>query len=154
MKRTSLNVVYSRTVVMIAALLAIIFLASPNLTLAAPKDTVTDRTDVRIVKMEKELKITAAQEALWKNLKEVMRENAEKMDALTKARIDDKAKTMNAVEDLKSYSGILDANAEGMKKYIPAFEELYNSMSDEQKRNADNMFRITRHGKPVKSKRK
>ena len=28
-----------------------------------------------------------------------------------------------------------------MKKFIPAFEDLYNSMSDQQKQIADSMFR-------------
>ena len=150
MKRTVFNFIFSKTVVLMTALLAVIFFASPNLLLAAPKASAGDRNDARIIKMHKSLKITPAQEELWNALTEVMRENAENLDELTKARAD-KTKPMNAVDDLKSYSKILDANAEGMKKFIPAFEKLYASMSDEQKKNADVLFKTHRHGK---SKRK
>ena len=57
-----------------------------------------------------------------------------------KARAD-KAKTMTAVDDLKSYAEIADAHADGLKKFVPAFEALYASMSDAQKANANTLFR-------------
>ena len=69
-----------------------------------------------------------------------MRDNAQTMDGLTQARID-KAKTMTAVDNLQSYSAIVEAHAEGLKKFVPAFEALYASMSDAQKHQADNVFR-------------
>jgi hypothetical protein len=47
---------------------------------------------------------------------------------------------MTALEDLKSYSEIADAHATGLKKFIPAFEALYASMSEEQRKNADSLF--------------
>jgi hypothetical protein len=34
-----------------------------------------------------------------------------------------------------------------MKKFIPPFEALYASMSDEQKKITDTIFRTERHGK-------
>ena len=86
------------------------------------------------------LAITPAQEDLWKNLTQVMRDNEQTMEALTKARAD-KAKTMTAVDDLKSYAEITTAHAEGLKKFIPAFEALYGNMSDAQKTQADTLFR-------------
>jgi len=146
MKRTAFNVIYFKIIVLMTALLTVIFFAGPNLLLAAPKASAVDRTDARIVKMYKSLKITPDQDELWNGLTEVMRENAKNLDELTKSRAD-KTKPLNAVEDLKSYSQILDAHAEGMKKFIPAFEELYASMSDEQKKNADVLFKTHRHGK-------
>jgi len=146
MKRTAFNMIFSKAVMLMTALLAVIFFASPNLLLATPKVSAVDRNDARIVKMHKSLKITPAQEELWNALADVMRENAENLDALTKARAD-KNIPMNAVEDLKSYSQILDAHAEGMKKFITAFEGLYAIMSDEQKKNADVLFKTHRHGK-------
>jgi hypothetical protein len=61
------------------------------------------------------------------------------------------AKTMTAVDDLRAYQGIADAHAEGLKKLIPAFEALYASMSDEQKKNADAVFgRMQRRQPPTK----
>ncbi len=47
---------------------------------------------------------------------------------------------MTAVDDLRSYSAITDAHAEGLKKFIPVFEALYASMSDAQKKNVDTLF--------------
>jgi hypothetical protein len=47
---------------------------------------------------------------------------------------------MTAVDDVKSYAAIADAHADGLKKFVSVFEALYNSMSDEHKKNADNVF--------------
>ncbi len=69
-----------------------------------------------------------------------MRDNAKTMEALTKARTEN-AKAMTAIEDLKSYGAIAEAHADGIRKFTPVFEALYNSMSDEQKKNADTVFR-------------
>ncbi len=108
---------------------------------AQPQASETSRIDARIKAFHARLKITPAQEEQWNKLADVMRENATTMMALAKAR---RAKgAMNAVDDLKSYSEIVDAQAAGLHKFIPAFEPLYNSMSDGQKKNADAVF--TRH---------
>ncbi len=61
---------------------------------------------------------------------------------------------MNAVDNLKSYGEISEAHADSIKKLIPVFADLYASMSDAQKKEADALFR--RHGherhKPVQKK--
>lgn len=54
---------------------------------------------------------------------------------------------MNAVEDFKSYGEIAQAHADGIQKFIPVFEALYNSMSDAQKKNADAVFANRHHAK-------
>ena len=54
---------------------------------------------------------------------------------------------MTAVDDLKSYSEIADAHADGLKKFTPAFEPLYAGMSDAQKKSADTLFRQHKHTK-------
>jgi hypothetical protein len=66
------------------------------------------------------------------------------MDALTQARIDH-AKDRTAVDDLKSYGEITEAHAEGIKHLTPVFADLYASMSDTQKKEADNFFRHGDH---------
>ncbi|HXZ44837.1 MAG TPA: hypothetical protein VEH53_08390, partial [archaeon] len=71
---------------------------------------------------------------------QMMRDDARRMEALIKARSEN-ARTMTAVDDLKSYSEIVAAHEEGLKKFIPAFEFLYASMSDAQKKAADDIFR-------------
>jgi hypothetical protein len=54
---------------------------------------------------------------------------------------------MNAVDDLKSYGEIAEAHAAGIKKFVEAFEPLYSSMSDDQKKAADRAFvqRVQKH---------
>jgi len=112
---------------------------------AAAKPTGEARVEERINKLHASLKITPAQEQLWQNVAQVMRENAKSMHELITAR-EKSAKTVNAVDDLKSYSAIADEHAAGLKKFIPPFEKLYAGMSAEQKKNADITFR----GKPHK----
>ena len=68
-----------------------------------------------------------------------MRDNAQNLDSLTQARLQN-AGRMTAVDDLNSYSQIADAHAEGLKKFVPAFQALYDSMSDTQKKQADAFF--------------
>jgi len=89
--------------------------------------------------MHTKLKITPAQEGQWNNVAQVMRDNAKTLDTLTQARVSN-ASTMTAIADLKSYSEITDAHAEGLKKFVAAFQPLYDSMSDAQKKGADMLF--------------
>lgn len=106
----------------------------------APESAGNSSVEARIKDLHKRLKITDAQKAQWDALAQVMRENAQAMADLQKQRASD-ASTMNAVDVVKSYSEVIQAHADGMKKFIPAFEALYNSLSDAQKKIADSMFR-------------
>jgi hypothetical protein len=141
-------------VAMMVVFLTAVFFTWTNLSLAAAADqaspakvrrTHMERTEAHIVNLQNALKITKEQQGLWNDLTQVMRDNAKTLEDLVKVRID-KKNNMNAVEDLKSYSQISEAQVEGMQKFIPAFEALYNSMSDEQKKNADVLFKMGRHG--------
>jgi hypothetical protein len=126
-----------------AALVTTLALA-PGLVLAADKDAHEDRAEQRITRMHTMLKITPTQEEQWAKVAETMRDSAKTMDNLTQARMDH-AKTMTAVDDLKSYGEITDAHADGLKKLTPVFATLYAGMSDTQKKEADTLFR---HGDP------
>ena len=108
--------------------------------LASARPSHVDRVEARIKELHAKLNITQAQEGRWTNVTQVMRDNAQTMDALIKARTEH-AKTMTAVDDLKSYSDIAEAHAAGLKKFVPVFEAFYASMSDAQKKNADTIFR-------------
>ncbi|HXX74655.1 MAG TPA: Spy/CpxP family protein refolding chaperone [Nitrospiraceae bacterium] len=120
-----------------------------------PESSAGNRVDAHVKKLHAELRITPAQEELWKSVVEVMRENDQTMDALHKSRAE-QAATMTAVDDVKSYAAIADAHADGLKKFASVFEPLYNSMSDEQKKNADKVFSpsSSRPTKPMKSRAK
>lgn len=97
------------------------------------------RVEARISDMHSRLHITQAQEAQWTKLADEMRANAKAIDALAESRYAN-AKTMTAVDDLKSYTDIANAHADGLKKFTPIFADLYASMSDAQKKDADAMF--------------
>ncbi len=130
-----------RTAVAAALVATIGFTAIPSIAgTAGTKASEVERVELRIKNMHARLRITPEQEEKWSMVSDVMRENAKKMDALTQTRINN-VKTMNAVEDLKSYGEIVDAHAEAIRKFAPVFENLYESMTDAQKLDADELFR-------------
>lgn len=115
--------------------------AAPT-TKAAPTKTSKrlSGVDARIASLHKRLKITAAQEPQWQQVAQVMRDNAAQIEQLVKER-NAKVKTMTAVDNLQTYSDIAQAHADGLKKLVPVFDTLYGSMSDAQKKIADEVFR-------------
>jgi Mg-chelatase subunit ChlI len=156
MKRRAFHVAFPATlVVVMVAFLSTIFLATADPSFAASgkkkshavaKTSAVEQTEARIVELQGALKITGEQEPLWSNLTLVMRDNAKNMDELTKGRAETQ-KTMNAVERMKFHSQITEAQLNHQKKFIPPFEALYASMSDEQKQITDTIFRTGKHGK-------
>jgi hypothetical protein len=48
---------------------------------------------------------------------------------------------MTATDDVKSYAAITAEHAKEMQKLVPAFQALYDTMSDSQKHVADQVFR-------------
>jgi hypothetical protein len=149
MKPSRYQLTYSAARAVAAAALAVTIAFAPNVVLAA-KPSNEDRVEMRIKDMHAKLDITQAQEDQWAKVAEVMRDNARSMDTLTTARHEN-AKTMTAVDDLRSYGEITDAHAEGIKRLTPVFAALYDEMSDAQKKEADTLFR---HGPHKKAKRK
>jgi LTXXQ motif family protein len=114
--------------------------ATPRTRATASKAPTVESVEGRIKDLHAKLKITPAQEDLWNNTSQVMRENAKTMDALRKAR-SEKSQTVTAVEDFKTYGEMTEAHADSIKKFVPVFSALYDSMSDAQKKNADTIFR-------------
>ena len=142
-------------VVVMVAFLSLFFFASADSSFAAStkkksttvaKMTAVEHTEARIKELKSELKITDAQEVLWNNFAQVMRENAKDMDAITKDKAES-SKTMNAVEHMKFHSQITEARLNQQKKLIPPFEALYAGLSDEQKKVTDTIFTTGKHGK-------
>jgi len=157
MKRKNYPVAFPvALVVVMVAFLSTIFFVNANLSFAdsgkkksMAGTSAVEQTEARIKQLQGALKITDAQEELWNDLTQVMRENAKDMDALTKDRAES-AKTMNAVEHLKFHSQITEAHLDQLEKFIPPFEALYNSMSDEQKKITDTLFRTGKYEKHKK----
>jgi hypothetical protein len=98
------------------------------------------RVEARITELHAKLHITPAQEDLWQQVAAVMRDNAKTLDALMQTQAA-QARTITALDDLKAYSAIADAHAEGLKKSLAVFEPLYASLSDAQKHQADTLVR-------------
>jgi hypothetical protein len=160
MKRKDYQVAFPVALVaLMVAFLSTIFFANPNLSFADSgkkkssahaRTSAVEYTEAQIKQLQGSLNITEAQEPLWNDLTQVMRENAKEMDTLTKDRAE-KAKTMNAVENMKFHSQITETHLAELKRLIPPFEAFYASMSDEQKKITDTIFRT---GKYAKHKRK
>jgi hypothetical protein len=122
---------------------------------AGAKPVADNPVEARITELHAKLAITSAQEDLWSHVTQVMRDNEQAMESLHRTR-SERATTMTAIEDVKSYAAIAEAHADGLKKFAPVFEALYASMSDAQKKNADTLFssRDPMANKNTKSKKK
>lgn len=107
----------------------------------------------RIKTLHDKLKITPDQEADWNDVAQTMRDNEANIGQLIQQRHQNSA-SMTAVDDLNSYASIAQAHADGAKKLASSFENLYDSMSPEQKKNADEVFgRFEGHRGMAKSHR-
>ncbi|RQW78382.1 MAG: hypothetical protein EHM51_00075 [Geobacter sp.] len=145
----------STAIVMMMACASMFFLTCANPSFAATgkkkpttveRTSAVDHTEGRIKLLGGALKVTEDQQVLWNNLTQVMRENAKELDTMSKDK-SEITKTMNALEAMKFHSQITEFRLEQQKKLIPTFEAFYTSMSDEQKKVADTIFRTGRHGK-------
>jgi protein CpxP len=96
---------------------------------AGPRDEV----EQEVTELRDRLHITPAQQPQFDAFAEILRKNAQELDAL----MQQKAPKANAVEDMRFYLQFTEAQAEGLKRLLPAFQALYDSLSDQQKRAAD-----------------
>lgn len=105
------------------------------------------RVEARLTELHTKLHLTPAQEDLWQPVATVMRDNAHTLDALIEAQAAQaaQARTITALDDLRAYSAIAEAHAEGLKKFLAVFEPLYSGLSDAQKRQADTLVRQRLH---------
>jgi hypothetical protein len=53
---------------------------------------------------------------------------------------------MSAVQDLHTYQQFAQAHVDGLKNLTAAFSKLYDTMSDDQKKNADQVFLTSGRG--------
>jgi len=106
---------------------------------AAATSTRPETVEQRISALKTALKITPDQESKWEGVATAMRENAAAMDKLVQEKKGTMA-SLNAVEDLKTYQEFSQVRLDGMKNLISSFKTLYDSMSADQKKNADQVF--------------
>ena len=107
---------------------------------ASPTNAGGESVEQRITQLHSELKITPDQESKWNSVAQAMRDNAANMEKLVAEKRQKGPQNMSAVDDLKTYQEFTQAHLDGLKNLTSAFESLYDSMSDPQKKNADQVF--------------
>jgi hypothetical protein len=89
----------------------------------------------QIADLQKKLRITPAQQPLFDAFAQIMRQNAQAMDSVMRQQEHKSGAT--AVDDLRASAQLAEAEAEGLKRLLPALQSLYDSLPDPQKRLAD-----------------
>ncbi len=102
--------------------------------------SMADRVELRIADLRAKLHINQDQQSLWDKFAQVMRDNAKHMAQLAEERAT-KLSMMNASDNLQSYAQIAVQRGQDLQSLAGAFQPLYPSLSDDQKRTADAMFR-------------
>jgi hypothetical protein len=105
-----------------------------------PGETMQSLAERRIAELHSRLQITPQQAEQWNRFAQVMRENAAETDRNYRQRAD-RLGAMSAVDNLQSYAELEQQRAQEIQKLVPAFQTLYGALSDQQKREADQMFR-------------
>jgi len=105
-----------------------------------PGETMQSLAERRITELHSRLQITLQQTEQWNQFAQVMRDNAAEMDRNYRQRAD-RLNAMSAVDNLQSYAELEQQRAQEIQKLVPAFQTLYGALSDQQKREADQMFR-------------
>jgi hypothetical protein len=106
---------------------------------ASSPEAMAQRVENRIKTLHQKLGITPDQESAWNDVAQAMRDNEANLSSTIQAKHENAA-NMSAVDDLASYQKIAQAHADGLQKVVSAFQGLYDNMSDDQKKNADQVF--------------
>ena len=99
----------------------------------------------RIKQLHADLKITQDQESKWNSVAQAMRDNASNMDKLIAENKQQGTPNRSAVDDLDANQKFVQAHLDGLKNFTSAFKSLYDSMSDQQKKTADQLFAKMNH---------
>lgn len=105
-----------------------------------PRRLAPQAVEQHIDRLHAQLGITPAQQQQWDQFAQVMRDNAANMRQEVEQRGTQLA-SMNAAQDMQSYAQLAQQHAQDMQKLSAAFQAVYDSMSPEQKQNADAVFR-------------
>jgi len=100
----------------------------------------------RIAFMRAELKITAAQQAQFDRVAEAMRASAKQKDQLFQQVRANRDQPQTAIDKLDRRARFIEVQATAEKSFADAFKPLYQNLSDDQKKSADELFGRSRHG--------
>lgn len=100
----------------------------------------SERIEARLAYVKTALKITPAQEPQWNTLANVLRAQARAMDSEITARRAATSTTTTAIERLERRQRFLTAAAARTNDVLNAARPLYASLSDDQKKIADELL--------------
>jgi hypothetical protein len=92
-----------------------------------------------IAELRARLHITPRQSQQWDQFAQVVRDDAKALDDLYWQRASQLG-SMSAVQNLRSWERIEEARLQQMQNLLPAFQTLYDALSDQQKVEADRYF--------------
>jgi periplasmic protein CpxP/Spy len=104
----------------------------------APGQPPGDQGEQQITELKKRLAITPQQQPQFDAFAQVMRQNAQAMEQMMQQ--DQQSPNRNAVEDLKAAVKTAKAEADGLERLLPPLQALYDSLSDPQKKTADQVL--------------
>lgn len=95
--------------------------------------------------LKAELKITGAQDALWERVAAAMREDVKDFDqALEQLRANGQ-EPQTAVQSLEARLRLVALREKGEEQFLAAFRPLYESLSDAQRKTADELLASRSH---------
>jgi periplasmic protein CpxP/Spy len=106
---------------------------------ASPKALV----EQHITHLRARLHIALAQQAEWDQFARVLRDNAKDMSQMLE-QLGSCFVAMNAADQVRCYAQIAQLHARDTQKLVTAFQALHGFLSDDQKRNANAIFRTLR----------
>jgi periplasmic protein CpxP/Spy len=107
---------------------------------AAATSSKPETVEQRIQTLKTALQIKPEQESKWNAVAQAMRDNAASMEKLVAEKRKIAPEKTTAVDDLKTYQDFAQAHLDGIKHLTSAFKSLYDAMTPEQKKNADQVF--------------
>ncbi len=114
--------------------------AAPSTNVSHHAQKHQDAVELRIAQLHSAMKITDQQSQQWDAFAQTVRDNAQSTADAFHER-NGKLSTMSADDAMKSYASLDELRAQNMQKLSSAFSTLYASLSDEQKKTADVLFR-------------
>jgi hypothetical protein len=107
----------------------------------APASPRPSHIEGRIAYLQAELHITADQMALWNAVADVLRQNDQAMrSAWADMRHDGDDEDVNALDRLTKMQKMAALRAQHLDKLLTAVKPLYAALSDDQKKNADELL--------------
>ena len=94
----------------------------------------------RLGRLQDTLRINPGQQQAWNQFANTSLQNATTLDQLYRQRRDT-LQTMNAVQNMQTFTQIQLQQAQGMERLLPTFQQLYAELSPPQRQAADDMFR-------------